>query len=307
MKQGQQATVIAIDLGSNSFHLLEAGLDAGGRLRSLTALARKVQLALDMGPEGLTAAARERGLACLQEFAPYCRDLPPDRVRVVGTQALRAAANRDSFVCAAEALLGHPVAVVSGEEEARLAYLGVSADPATPPRPLVADIGGGSTELVAGEGERIDSLASLAIGCVSWLRYFPDGEISAGHFDAAQAAARRVFASQAQRFRGDWQATGCSGTLLAVADVLRQGGWSDGEINASGLQHLRRALLQFDHIDRVRFQGLQENRRNIFASGVAIVSAMFEALSLQTMAVSNYGLREGVAWQLLKPLREAAG
>lgn len=298
MKQ-QPSPVVAIDLGSNSFHLLKATLDNNGRLHPLTALARKVQLALDMDSGGLSAAAIDRGLVCLREFAPLCCELAPANIRIVGTQALRAAANRQLFLDQARALLGHPVTVVSGDEEARLAYYGVCADPATAARPLVADIGGGSTELIAGDSNDICALASLPLGCVSWLRYFPAGEISPAHFDRAKLAAQEVICPQAAKFAGDWQATGCSGTLLAVAEVLKQKGWGDGEINRSGIDLLQREVLQFDHIEQVRFQGLLENRRNIFASGVAIVSALFDALNLDSMVVSEFGLREGVAWQLL--------
>lgn len=296
----QQGPVVAIDLGSNSFHLLKASLDSAGNLLPQLALVRKVQLALDMAEDGLSDAAVSRGLACLREFAPHCRALAADRVMAVGTQALRVASNRDRFLVAAEELLGHPVEVIDGGQEARFAYLGVTADPQASRTPLVVDIGGASTELIAGSGAGIEHLASLPLGCVSWLCHFPAGAITADHLDQARRAAIDVLQPVLHQFRGDWLATGCSGTLLAVAEVLRQNGWSDGYITSPGLAQLRQSLLQFDHIEAVHYQGLQESRRNIFASGVAIVSALFEALQLQRMAVSNYGLREGVAWHLLK-------
>lgn len=298
--QQRHPSVVAIDLGSNSFHLLEATLGDRGELKPLTTLAYKVQLALDMEEERITPAAIERGLDCLRVFMPYCRQLSPQRVRIVGTQALRRARNQAAFIDAAVELLGHPVGVISGEEEAHLAYLGVACDPEAAGKLLVADIGGGSTELIAGINERVQAVASLQLGCVSWLSFFPGGRITPSAYALAKAAALEALQPIAPRFKGAWRATGCSGTLLAVGDVLRQNGWSDGGINRRGLALLEQALLRFEHIEAVRFQGLLEHRRNIFASGMAIVSAIFEALQLDEMALSAYGLREGVAWSLLQ-------
>lgn len=304
MEQPSPHSVVAVDLGSNSFHLLEATLDTQGNLKPLTALARKVQLALDMDAQRINPAAMRRGLECLDEFASYCRDLPPERVRVVGTQALRRASNRDEFVREAQQRLNHGVDVISGEEEAHLAYYGVAADPHSAEDLLVIDIGGGSTELTVGSGRDIQRAASLPLGCVSWLRFFPGGELNGPAYTAARQAALDTLAPVRSTFTGTttgttWSATGCSGTLLAVGEVLRQNGWGCGEINLDGLEQLQEALLQFRHIEQVRFQGLLEQRRNIFASGLAIVSALFEALELETMALSGFGLREGIAWSLL--------
>ncbi len=217
---------------------------------------------------------------------------------MVGTQALRKASNSGVFVARAEALLGQPVEIISGEEEAKLAYLGVAADCGESAL-LVADIGGASTELVIGQRGTLQQLASLPIGCVSWLRHFPHGALEARWLDTAIEQARETFDTAAARFRGDWRATGCSGTLLAVEAVLRAQGWADGGISREGLLDLRRALLRFDRLEAVHFQGLSEERRSIFASGVAIVIGLFESLQLQHMALSHYGLREGVAWELL--------
>lgn len=291
--------VIAIDLGSNSFHLLEATVDAQGRLLPLQAEVSKVQLGLDLDEHGLTAAAMQRGLDCVQGFAVHCRELAAGQVRIVGTQALRQAANREEFLVQVQKLLGHPVEIISGEDEARLAYRGVAADSGDADGLLVLDIGGGSTEIVAGQGGEIQQLASLRLGCVSWLRYFPDGQITAAAFSAARQAARAVIDPVAARFQGDWRATGCSGTLLAVGEVLQRQGWAESGISWPGLQQLQEALLSFSHIDAVRFQGLSEDRRSIFASGTAIVMALFESLHLQQMTLSNFGLREGVAASLL--------
>lgn len=299
MTEYLQSPVVAIDLGSNSFHLLQATLDEAGQLKPLQAMARKVQLALGMENNRIQRAAIKRGLECLREFAPFCHQLPVGSVRVVGTQALRVARNRSDFVELAAQILNHSVEIISGDEEAQLAYLGVAAEHGRDGDLLVADIGGGSTELVTGSQGVTSQVASLPLGCVTWLRFFVEGRISSTAFDQALQAGRQAFDAVAHRFVGDWQATGCSGTLLAVAEVLKQQGWSDGAITSDGLRQLRQALLNFEHIDAVRFQGLMEDRRSIFASGVAIVTAMFESLGLDRMSLSRYGLREGVARSLL--------
>ncbi len=306
--------VVAIDLGSNSFHLLQARLGPSG-LEPLAVMAQKVQLGLGMVDNRLSAEAIARGLACLQDFAVYTRDKPGSMVRVVGTQALRQASNQHDFIALASDVLQHPIEVISGEEEAELAYLGVEAALSSPSRPLlVVDIGGGSTELVAANDGVMDAVATIPVGCVSYLKYFPGGAISEEALKTAQAAAIDQFASISSRFVDKWQlAVGCSGTLLAVGQVLLQQGWLCSKhhnakhchaesllsISRAGLEALRAALLTFDSIDAIRFQGLSEDRRSIFASGIAIVLALFDSFAIDTMQLSLAGLREGVAWNLL--------
>eukprot|EP01031_Cornospumella_fuschlensis_P048924 gene48924-59902_t len=118
--------IAAIDLGSNSFHMVLAKADHG-EIRILERLGDKVQLAAGLDDERmLSEEAMQRGLDCLRRFAQMTNSLPEGAVRVVGTNALREARNRADFIRRAEAILGHPVEVISGREEARLIYLGVS-------------------------------------------------------------------------------------------------------------------------------------------------------------------------------------
>ncbi|MEE8059794.1 MAG: hypothetical protein V3T17_18480 [Pseudomonadales bacterium] len=166
--------VVAIDLGSNSFHLLEARL-ANNEVEPVIALGRKVQLGLDMINNRLSDQAIERGLACLQEFATYTRGRPVERVRVVGTQALRVAENSGDFIERASDLLQHAIEIIPGEEEAELTYLGVEASLLLQRSLLMVDIGGGSTELVAGCGEAVNVVATVPVGCVAYLDHFPNG------------------------------------------------------------------------------------------------------------------------------------
>ncbi len=307
--------LVAIDLGSNSFHLLAAELrttvDGRWRLHPRQRLGRKVQLGLDMQGGQLCPRAVERGLACLEEFAPFLQELPSRAIRVVATQALRQADNCQAFTGPAEQLLGVPVDIISGEEEAELVYLGViDALPAGPgelsPARLVADIGGGSSELVVGSGESLECCHSVAVGCVSLLGHFPAGEISEASLVAAYQAARQAFGPVAGQLHGRWrQAVGCSGTLQAVEQVLIQQGWSNGGIDRSGLAQLRAAILGFKQLERVEFQGLSEDRRGVFATGLVIVEAMFDCFAIESMSISEAALREGVAHRLAAQLMAA--
>lgn len=304
----KQERVAALDLGSNSFHVLVAETTPAG-WRALVRDGEKVQLAAGLQNDTLSAAAIARGLDCLARFAPHLRGMPCTAVRAVGTHALRVAANRDEFLLPAQQLIGHPIQVIDGEDEARLIYRGATVSSG---RQLVIDIGGGSTEIVLGTGAHIEQLASVPIGCITLLRFFPDGRIDAALLQAAVATA-------AQHIRAAWPACepttvalgaeviGCSGTLLAVEQILLRAGWSTNGISSAGLQHLRTALLSYQQIDAVQFEGLSESRRGVFATGLAIVLALFEVLGIECMQLSKGALREGLITELLAAARVERG
>lgn len=290
---------VAVDLGSNSFHLLKLRLKAG-HWEVEQKLGRKVQLGLDMTAGELSPAAIERGLGCLRDFAPYIQDVDSAWLRVVATQAIRQASNRQAFIDPAEAIVQQSVEVISGEEEASLVYLGVHAQQAPTGSTLVIDVGGGSTEFAVGEGGSARQSASVPVGCVSLLPFFGGGQVSAANFAAARAAARKGFDSLPEGGLMDWQhCIGSSGTLLAVEQVLIQQGWSQQGIDGGGLRQLEQALLSFKDLSEVQFQGLVESRRSVFASGVAIVQALFDRFSIDHMSLSSAALREGVTQQLI--------
>lgn len=290
---------VAIDLGSNSFHLLKLRLKAG-RWEVEQELGRKVQLGLDMSASELSSAAIERGLDCLRDFVPYIHNVDSRWLRIVATQAIRQANNRKAFIDPAEALLQRPVEVISGEEEAGLVYLGVHSQQALTGSALVVDVGGGSTEFAVGEGANAHQLASVPVGCVALLPFFSGGQVSVENLAAARASARKSFDSLAVGGIGGWEhCIGSSGTLLAVEQVLIHQGWSQQGIDRDGLRRLEQALLSFKYLSEVQFQGLTESRRSVFASGVAIVQALFDSLGIEKMSLSTAALREGVAQQLI--------
>jgi exopolyphosphatase / guanosine-5'-triphosphate,3'-diphosphate pyrophosphatase len=143
----------AVDLGSNSFHMVVAR-HSHGQLVILDRLREMVRLAAGLGDSGrLDDTATDRALRCLERFGQRLRAMHADSVRVVGTNALRRARRKRWFLERARAALGHPIEIISGLEEARLIYSGVAhTSPMSPDKRLVIDIGGGSTEVVIGEG-----------------------------------------------------------------------------------------------------------------------------------------------------------
>jgi exopolyphosphatase/guanosine-5'-triphosphate,3'-diphosphate pyrophosphatase len=224
-------------------------------------------------------------------------------VRIVGTNALREARNRGEFIRRAEGILGHPVEVISGREEARLIYLGVSHTLAdTPGKRLVADIGGGSTEFII--GQRFEPLLreSLQMGCVSYTqRYFKDGKITPARYAQAYTAARlEIMGIENALHRIGWdEAIGSSGTVRAIGLALKANGQGSGEVNAEGLAWLKRKLFKLGDIEKIDFDGIKPDRRSIFPAGLAILEAIFDALSLQRMDHCEGALREGVLYDLL--------
>src|SRR3954468_22537417 len=184
--------IAAVDLGSNSFHMVVARY-SHGQLLILDRLREMVRLAAGLDETGrLDRQATETALACLERFGQRLRDMKAESVRVVGTNTLRRAKRRGAFMDRARAALGHPIEIISGMEEARLIYDGVTQTmPSEPGRRLVADIGGGSTEVIIGEGLQNRKMENLYMGCVSMSsRFFGDGEITEKRMKRARIAAR---------------------------------------------------------------------------------------------------------------------
>ncbi len=290
----------AIDLGSNSFHMVVARV-VHGEARPVERLAERVQLAAGMHDGGrLSDEAVTRGVACLARFRQALDTLGPDSVRIVATNALRVARNGREFRAAAESVVGYPVEVISGREEARLVYLGVAHTLADDNTRLVVDIGGGSTEFVIGERFEARLMESLYMGCVSFSeRFFPERTISAGQFEAAYlAASREVLNIRGPFQRHGWQnVVGSSGTLRAIEKVIAAEGWADAGVSAANLDRLRRTLLRFEDFDSLKqLSGLSERRRDVFVAGVAITAAFFDTLGVDEMRTSTGALREGVIY-----------
>lgn len=295
--------IAAIDLGSNSFHMLLAKSELG-EIRILERLGDKVQLAAGLDEaRNLSEEAIQRGLDCLSRFAQLIQGLPQGGVRIVGTNALREARNRSEFIRRAEMILQHPVEVISGREEARLIYLGVCHSmPVAQGKRLVIDIGGGSTEFIIGQRFESLQLESLQMGCVSFTqRFFRDGKITPARFAQAYTAARLELMHIEQPLqRLGWQESiGASGTIRAVGAAIKAAGLGKGEINSEGLAWLKRRILKLGETDKIDFEGVKPDRRAIFPAGLAILEAIFDALGVEHMQHSEGALREGVLNDLL--------
>lgn len=300
--RGRPDVVAAVDLGSNSFHLIVAQA-RDGSLHVLDRLQEMVRLAggLDIH-DRLAPATRRRALDCLARFGERLRGLPEGSVRAVGTNTLRRMHNAESFLTAAERALGHSIDIIAGREEARLIYQGMAhSRPDDGRRRLVVDIGGGSTEFIIGEGLEPFTMESLHMGCVSLTQtHFPGGVLSAKAMRRAETAARLELQPIEARFRSSWEmAIGTSGTIRAVRTVLRSEHLTDGAITHAALIQLRDLLIASKHVENIELAGLNPERVPVFAGGVAILLAVFEALGIERMQVADGALREGLLHDLI--------
>jgi exopolyphosphatase / guanosine-5'-triphosphate,3'-diphosphate pyrophosphatase len=295
--------IAAVDLGSNSFHMVVAR-QAHGQLTIIDRLREPVRLASGLDQYGrLSREAMERALACLERFGQRLRDIQAESVRVVGTNTFRAARRKGAFLDRAREALGHPIEIIAGIEEARLIYLGVTQNsPSEPGKRLVVDIGGGSTEFIIGEGSRTLELESLHMGCVVMTQqYFADGELTDKRFKKARMAARVEMEPIVARYkaRGWDQALGSSGTIRALADVARSRGSVDGSISLPVLETAIAHCVRAGHISRLRLPGLDDDRLPVFAGGLVILAEVLHMLDIQTMRPADGALREGLLYDLL--------
>lgn len=301
-------TVAAVDLGSNSFHMIVANVDGQGHLHVVDRLREVVRLAAGLDERKyLTPAARQRAIDCLGRFGQRLRNLPQGAVRAVGTNTLRQARNGEAFIAEAQRALGHPIEIIAGREEARLVYLGVAHGlAARDERRLVVDIGGGSTELIVGEGFEPLARESLHMGCVSMtLAHFPDGRITAEAMRRAETASALEMRPIQEEFRASgWKsAVGSSGTIRAIREVVRGEGWSEQGITHASLRRLRKALIEAGSLDRLGFDSLNPERRPVFPGGVAVLLSVFKALGIEQMRVSDQALREGLLYGMIGRIR----
>ncbi len=296
-------TIAAVDLGSNSFHLIVAQIE-NGQLQVIDRLKEMVRLGAGLdNKKRLAEEAQERALDCLLRFGQRLRDLPSHAVRAVGTNTLRQIRDDGAFLRKAEQALNHPIEIVAGHEEARLVYLGVAHGLAGgEEKRLVVDIGGGSTELIIGAGMETQNRESLFMGCVSFSqRFFPDGKFTQQLMDAAVIAGRLEVRPVQTIYENDnWElAVGSSGSIRSIRDVVQAQGWADKGISRKSLKKLRKAVIEAGSINNLKLDGLSENRRPVFAGGVAVLSAVFKALGIEQMRVSDLALREGLLFELL--------
>jgi len=302
---GDGDLIAAVDIGSNSFHLVVARYEHG-RLRMIDRMREAVHLAMGLRADGsLDAERRALALSCLARFGQRLRAVPAANVRAVATNAVRRLAHPQAFLVPAETALGHAIGVVSGREEARLIHLGIAhARAGSPEQRLVVDVGGGSTEFIIGQGFETLETESVQIGCIaSTLRFFPDGHCTAQAWQRARTGIGvelQQFAA-AYRARGWVEAMASSGTARCVAAIAQANGWCDTGISAAALARLREAILAAGRVDRLDLAGLAEERRATLAGGVAILDAVFTTFGLEHVSVCDTAMREGLLFDLVGP------
>jgi len=300
----QNGTLLAaVDLGSNSFRLEIGRLDFG-HIQRVEYLKETVRQGNGLDDaRNLTPEAMERGWACLARFAERLAGFGPRQVRAVATQTLREARNRDVFLERAREVLGFPIDVISGREEARLIYQGVAhLLPQSDEKRLVVDIGGRSTELILGRHYQAEVMESYRVGSVAWsMKYFPEGQFTPAAFERAVVAAQAVLDEALAAYApGTWEvAYGSSGTIGAVGDVLAAAGHEEGVVTRRGLLWLEAQLLQARSAERVRLPGLKEDRRPVIGGGLSVLRAVFDLLGIETLHTAQGALRHGVLYDML--------
>ncbi|CAM4322169.1 exopolyphosphatase [Vibrio agarivorans] len=297
----QSRDVAAIDLGSNSFHMVVAKV-VDQDLQLVSRHKQRVRLADGLDDhKNLDHASMERGLECLAMFAERLKGFEPSNVRIAATHTLRQASNAHLFIERAKEVLPYPIEVIPGEEEARLIYLGVAHTQIESETKLVIDIGGGSTEMIIGNGFEAKLLNSKQMGCVSYNNaYFSNGKLSKKNFAKASLAAQQRLESISSKYRKHgWDiALGSSGTVKAIREVLIGLGYDDGRITLKRLDKLIETLCQWNHIDEIELTGLTPERKPVFAAGVAILHAIVKDLKIDTLHFSEAALREGLLYEM---------
>ncbi|WGE86357.1 exopolyphosphatase [Actinobacillus equuli] len=303
VKQSVPREFAAIDLGSNSFHMIVARI-VNGSIQILSRLKRRVRLADGLDEHRiLSQEAITRGVECLALFADRLQGFSAENVKVVGTYTLRRAINNDEFLKQAAQVFPYPIQIISGQEEARLIYSGVSHTQPEKGRKLVVDIGGGSTEMTIGDDFTPLRAESRHMGCVSFAnRFFPRGELTIERFDNAYQTAMEKIEDLAWEYRQlGWQnVLGSSGTIKTVQKVLIANGYRDGLITEERLQNLIDICLQFNSLNEIQLKGLIEERADVLIPGLAILLALFHTFRIESMRYSNGAIREGVMYGLEK-------
>jgi len=306
--ESNQAEIIAaVDLGSNSFHMIVGEL-RHGQLAILDRIRETVRLAEGLSDSGdISPDARQRALDCLSRFGERLRDMKAGSVRAAGTSTIRRAREDSTFMVEAEAALGHPIEIISGIEEARLIYNGVAHSlPPTEGFRLVMDIGGGSTELILGQATRPKALESLHMGCVSMTeRFFPNGEITRAGFNKARLAAQLELRPVKAFFRdaSGVEAIGTSGTIRSTEAVARELEISESGLTLEIVEQLIEKVLEVQSVSELSLQGLSDRRAQVWPGGLSILAELIRVLKIDDLQVSEGALREGLLYDLLGRLQ----
>jgi exopolyphosphatase/guanosine-5'-triphosphate,3'-diphosphate pyrophosphatase len=314
--QSQSRTVAAVDLGSNSFHMIVASLEENGTLKIIDRIKEMVRLGAGLNSRNyLDEETQQRALDCLSRFSQRLQNIHKKDIRIAGTNTLRIAKNSNKFIKRARKVLDHRIDIISGIEEARLVYNGAVYSLADlGEKRLVVDIGGGSTEIIIGKNLNPMKLESLHMGCVSITKiFFSDGVITKSRLKQADIFARQKIGRVKQSYlKTGWdQCVGTSGSIRSISKVLLATGITDGTITDKGLKQLLDQLLDFELTSKIKLDGLSSDRQQVFIGGLVVLNAVFKALKLKQMIASDGAVREGLMLDMVgrikhQDIREAS-
>lgn len=301
---GKSDVYAAIDLGSNSFHMMIAEPE-GSSIRKVDSLRMPTRLGAGLDEnKRLKPETLKMALDALSQYAERLRDVPRKNIRMVGTNTLRRATNRDEFMRQAKETLGVPIQIISGREEARLIYTAVSHTfPDSSRQRLVLDIGGGSTEMVVGKGFDPLLMESVNMGCVSYTGQFLSGDQGITAITMKRATIEAELELQplkvAYKECGWDEVIGCSGTIKAASRMLAELGITDGAITKDGLKRLVKEIVKAGSVAAMNLESISESRVQVVAGGLAILRAIMKTLNIEVMQASQVALREGLVFEML--------
>jgi exopolyphosphatase/guanosine-5'-triphosphate,3'-diphosphate pyrophosphatase len=307
--------VAAIDIGTNSVRLLVAEVTAGDPGASLVTLDRRMRITrLGQGVHAshrLAPDAIERTLTVLREYRGVIDDLGVEHVRATATSAARDSENRDEFFGPATEVLGQSPELLSGEEEARLSFLGATTGLDAPGPFLVIDIGGGSTELVVGTTEP-EALRSLDVGCVriteQWLESDPPAPEELSNAVSAVRDELADVVREIPSIRDAATVVGLAGTITTVA-AIEQG---LPEYDRDRIHHFRLTRTAAEEVfrtlaiesaeERRHNPGLEAERVDVIVGGVVVLVSIFRTLDLDEILVSEADILDGLASSIVAGL-----
>ena len=293
----------AIDLGSNSFHLIVVE-HTHQQISTIDSHVETIRLAAGLDKDGrLSKKYKKRAYKSLMLFRQRLQTVPTKNIRIVGTATLRKMKKGQKFVKTASKILGHEVEIISGYEEARLVYLGVAhslQDDSS--KRLVIDIGGSSTELIVGGHFQHQSLDSLDMGCINISRhFFPDKKISQeGFHKAVQFCESKLLSVRAKINSLNWDTCiGSSGTIKAVVQIISALNGHLIPVGIKDLDKLKQEIFKFDKFKDIDLPGLKPDRKPVILGGLAILYACFKSLKIDSIQSSQYALREGLVYEMV--------
>lgn len=307
--------IAAIDVGTNSFHMVIASVSEHGVMQIHARDKDMVRLgssANDM--KRLTDDAIERGVKALARFAEEAHRHDAS-VRAIATSAVREALNKEDFVHRAYEVAGVHVDVIPGVEEGRLIYVGViHALPVRNERIFVIDIGGGSTETVIGQGGEPLAIDSAKLGHLRLTkRFFRDAIITHEQIQECRDLIRGEWATvfQSHRQLGFERAVGCSGTIMAIASMVAARRGRVPESFNAYVMGRDEILAVIDAVvgartmaERILIPGMDPKRADVIVAGALILEQAVRGLDIQELTVSGYALREGIVFDTVQQQRE---